>query len=428
MNIGLLIVVLALLFIGIALSGFYPAFVLSSYNPIDALKSGVLKPRGIRFRSALMVLQSAISLIMISGTFIVYEQLNYMRSKDLGIDIERTLVVETPELHDNTNRSAANVFRSNIQGLPFVSGFSMSSVVPGQELTFRSYNLSNLRTKSTINCGIIGVDNDFFRNFDLKMIAGGMIPERDSSGLGVIVNEEVVTQLGFASASESIGASILHSNKGNTTEFIIEGVVSNYHQRSLQRSYEPMLFRMGTDIKFYSIKFEQHGFTDLKSNLALVEYEFKKIFPDDAFHFFFLDQHFDDLYRSEVRLGSTLFALSLLAIFISALGLLSLSTFMITLRVKEIGIRKVIGASTLSITTLFMRDYYQLLAVSTLIGTPVSYFVSTHWLNNFAFKIDVSPLLLAIPIIFLSTVILLAVGFQSFRAASRNPADVIKSE
>jgi putative ABC transport system permease protein len=328
---------------------------------------------------------------------------------------------------DNATKSAANVFKSNIQKLTFVEGFSMSSVVPGQEVTFRSYNLSNSRNKSTINCGIIGVDNDFFGNFDLRMIAGGTFSERDSSRLGVIVNEEVVTHLGFANAAESIGASILHSNKGSTTEFVIEGVVSNYHQQSLQKSFEPILFIKGTDIKFYSIKFA-HGFTDLKRNLALIEHEFKKSFPNDAFHFFFLDQHFDNLYRSEVRLGSTLFAFSLLAIFVSALGLLSLSTFMITLRVKEVGIRKVMGASTLSITNLFLRDYFHLLAISTLIGTPVSYFISTYWLSSFAFKIEVSPLLLAIPIAFLSSIILFAVGFQSVRAASRNPADIIKSD
>lgn len=406
---------------GVLISGMYPAFVLSSYSPVKALKSDVLKPKGITLRKSLIVVQTIISLVMIAGTFVVYKQVNFMRSTDLGIDIEKVLVVEAPEIPDDANKSAANVFKSEIETLPFVNGFSMSSVVPGQEVTFRSYNLSNEKTKATINCGIIGVDVDFFRNFGVPLISGKYFSPADSSNSGVILNEEAIGQLGFVSADEAIGAIIMHDNKGRNSKFVIQGVVKNYHHRSLQRSIEPIMFRNGRDLKYYSIKFEDVAWSALENNVTLIGKTFDKTFPGNAFNYFFLDENFNDQYTSEIKFGTIFFSFSILAIVISALGLLGLSTFIISLRNREVGIRKVMGADTWSITKLFMKDYFSLLLISIIVGIPVSYYLSLHWLRNFAFKIEVGPLFFVVPVLLLTAVIILAVGVQSMKAAGRNP-------
>jgi putative ABC transport system permease protein len=410
---------------GVVLSVIYPAFVLSSYSPVKALKSDVLKPKGITFRKSLIVVQMIISLVMIAGTFVVYRQVTFMRSTDLGIDIAKVLVVEAPEILDNANKSAANVFKLEIEKLPFVNGFSMSSVVPGQEVTFRSYNLSNEKTKATINCGIIGIDVNFFTNFDVPLISGKTFSSADSSNSGVILNEEAISQLGFANAEQAIGATISHDNKGQNSKFVIQGVVKNYHHRSLQRSIEPIMFMNGRDLKYYSIKLQEQAWSALESNVAWIGKSYDQIFPGNAYNYFFLDQNFNDQYTSEIKFGTIFFGFSILAIIISALGLLGLSTFMISLRNREVGIRKVMGADTLSITKLFMKDYFSLLLISIIVGIPVSYYLSLYWLRNFAFKIEVGPLLFVVPVLMISAVIISAVGVQSVKAASRNPVDEI---
>lgn len=410
---------------GVLLSGVYPAFVLSSFNPVKALKSDVVKPKGINFRKGLIVVQTIISFVMIAGTVVVYKQLNFMQSRDLGIEIDRVLVVEAPEVLDVSNKSAANVFKSQINNFPFVDGFSMSSFVPGQEVTFRSYNLTNERTKATINCGIIGVDADYFRNFAVPLISGKTFSQGDSFDSGVVLNEEAVRQLGFLHADEAIGAAISHDNKGHISKFIIQGVVKNYHHLSLHRSIEPIMFTNGRDLKFYSIKLNAGAWSAVENNLARIEESYERIFPGNAYNYFFLDHNFNAQYKSEMKFEIIFFGFSSLAIIISALGLLGLSTFIISLRYREVGIRKVMGASTASVTKLFMQDYIVLLLISITIGIPVSYSLATYWLHNFAFKIDVGLLLFTVPVLLLSTIIISVVGVQSVRAASRNPVDVI---
>ena len=273
---------------------------------------------------------------------------NFHAIYDLGIDIAKVLVVEAPEILDNTNKSAANVFKSEIETLPFVDGFSMSSVVPGQEVTFRSYNLSNAKTKATINCGIIGIDVNFFTNFDVPLISGKAFSTADSSNSGVILNEEAISQLGFANAEQAIGATITHDNKGQNSKFVIEGVVKNYHHRSLQRSIEPVIFTNGRDLKFYSIKLEEQAWSAIENNVTLIGKAYDKIFPGNGYNYFFLDQNFNDQYTSEIKFE----------LFFSDFHPLSLSllwTFDVTFRsarLAEVGIRKVMGAY-LSITRFF---------------------------------------------------------------------------
>ena len=410
--------------LGVFLSGIYPALILSGYSPVKALKSDV-KPKGLSFRKSLIVFQTTISLVMIVGTLAIHRQVTYMRSTDLGIEIDKVLVVEAPEVFNGANKSATNVFKSAIENLSFVRGFSMSSVVPGQEITFRSYNLSNQLSNSTINCGIIGADSHFFKNFEVEIVAGYSFSSADSLDAEVIINEEAVRQLGFGSPEEAIGATVVHENKGRQTLYVIKGVVKNYHHQSLQSALEPIMFTNSKDIKYYSIKLNAEAYTVLENTMGLIRTTYEELFPGNAYNYFFLDQNFDKQYKSEIKFGTIFFCFSFLAVIISGLGLLGLSTFMIGLRKKEVGIRKVMGANSWSITRLFMKDYVRLLIISFFIGIPFSYFLTVHWLQNFAFKIDVAPLLFAGPALLLSVIIFSIVGVQALRASRRNPVDAI---
>jgi putative ABC transport system permease protein len=412
---------------GIILSGLYPAFVLSSFNPVKALKANLIRPSGISLRKALVVVQFAISIIMISATFIVFKQINFMRSTDLGVDIERTVVIEAPANYDQIADGAATAFKLSTKGLSFVKGFAMSSVVPGQEIFFRSYNLTNQRNNKQINCGIAGIDSDFLTDFKIGTVAGTTFASSSLDKDKVILNEEAIKQLGYNSPEDAIGNKLIHNGK-RKEEFEIVGVVKNYHQRSLKSMFEPIMFLNGRDLQYYSVKLEPQGWQDIQNSIATLSEQFQNRFPGNPFNYRFLDQQFDSQYKTETKFSKVFLVFSIIAVIISSLGLIGLSTFMINLRNSEIGIRKVFGASSSSVTLLLIKDYFNLLLISVVFGLPIVWYFSNNWLTNYSYRIDLDPLTLFIPVIILTMTVILTIGFQSVYAASRNPIQSIKNE
>jgi len=412
---------------GIVLSGLYPAFVLSSFNPVKALKANLIRPSGINFRKALVVVQFAISIIMISTTFIVFKQINFMRSTDLGVDIERTVVIEVPANHDQIADGATTAFKFSTKDLSFVKGLAMSSVVPGQEISFRSYNLTNQKNSKQINCGIAGIDQDFLTDFKIETVVGKAFSSSSLDKDKVILNEEAIKQLGFNSPDEALGNKLIHNGK-RKEEFEIVGVVKDYHQRSLKSMFEPIMFLNGRDLQYYSVKLEPQGWKDIQNSITTLSAQFQNYFPGNPFNYRFLDQQFDSQYRTEKKFSKVFLAFSIIAIIISSLGLIGLSTFMINLRNSEIGIRKVFGASSSSVTLLLLKDYLNLLLISLVFGLPIVWYFSNKWLTNYSYRIDLSLLTLFIPVIMLTVIVILTIGFQSVYAASRNPIQSIKNE
>ncbi len=426
-NAGVMYISTGIVVAGIVLSGLYPAFILSGFNPVKALKGNLIRPSGINFRRALVAAQFFISIIMISATFIIFKQISFMRSTDLGVDIERTVVIEAPENYDQIAEGAAIAFKHSTKGLSFVRGFAMSSVVPGQEVTFRSYNLRNQKNNKEINCGIAGIDNDFFADFKIETIAGRTFSSSELDKDKVILNEEAIAGLGYNSAEEAIGMKVTHSGK-RIEEFEILGVVKNYHQRSLKSMMEPIMFLNGRDLQYYSVKLEPQGWEDIQNSIALLSEQFQQYFPGNPFSYRFLDEQFDSQYKTETKFSKVFYTFSIIAIIISSLGLIGLSTFMINLRNSEIGIRKVFGASSSSVTLLLIKDYLNLLLISVGLGLPVVWYFSNEWLTNYSYRIDLSLLTLLIPVVILTVIVILTIGFQSAYAASRNPVQSIKSE
>jgi putative ABC transport system permease protein len=412
---------------GIMLSGLYPAFVLSSFNPVKALKANLIRPDGVNLRKALVVVQFAISIIMISATFIVFKQINFMRSTDLGVDIERTVVIEAPANYDKIADGAATAFKRSTKEFSFVKGFAMSSVVPGQEISFRSYNLTNVRNNKHINCGIAGVDSDFLTDFKIGTVVGKIFSSSSSDKDKVILNEEAIKQLGYNSLEEALGSRLIHNGK-RKEEFEIIGVVKNYHQRSLKSRFEPIMFLSGRDLEYYSIKLEPQGWKHIQNSITTLSEQFKNNFPGNPFNYRFLDQQFDSQYKTEEKFSKAFLVFSIIAIIISSLGLIGLSTFMINLRNSEIGIRKVFGASSSSVTLLLLKDYFNLLLISLVFGLPIVWYFSNKWLTNYSYRIDLSPLTLFIPVVILTVIVIITIGFQSVYAASRNPIQSIRNE
>lgn len=421
-------VILVIIFLsGITLSGIYPAFVLSSFNPVKALKSNVLKPDAINLRAALVTVQFIVSVVMISGTVIIFKQVSFMRSTDLGIDIEKTVIIELPENFDQMTTGAAAAFKTSIRDFPFVNGVAMSSVVPGNEIGFRSHNLTSDKTRGTINCGIAGIDQDYFNDYKIQTIAGKPFSFSDNDKDKIIINEEAAKQLGYRTLDEALGSKLTHHGK-RLEVFEVIGVVRNFHHRSLKNAVEPIMFLNGRDLQFYSVKLKSNGWKDLQRSINTLSQAFEHYFPGNPFNYHFLDQQFDSQYKTEIKFSEVFVVFSAIAVIISSLGLIGISTFMINLRVKEIGIRKVFGASSRGIVIMLSKDYFRLLAIAALIGIPVVWYLSNQWLTEYPYRIDLNVLTLSLPIFILTLILIMTTGLQSVYAASSNPVDSIKNE
>lgn len=421
-------VIAVILIVGTVLTGLYPAFVLSGFKPVKVLKASLIKPGGLNMRRVLVVLQYSLSFIIISATFIIYEQIRFMRVADLGIRIENTVVIEAPENFDLVKDGAVRAFKTDVQDLSFVKGVSMSSVIPGQEITFRSYNLLSEKTGTQINCGIVGIDADFLDNFGLEVTAGKKFSETDSDIQGVILNQEALNQLGFSTELEAIGSKVIHQNKNGKEELLIEGVVRDYHHRSLHTAIEPTMFRKNRELKYYSVRLQTDDWKQTEGNLGLISKVFERQFPGNPFNSFFLDQQFDAQYKNEVKFQKIFLIFSILAVIISSLGVLALSTFTVNLRSREIGIRKVFGASESNVTLLLFKDYFKLLLISILMSIPVIVVAAKEWLSNYSFRIEVEFFLIALPILTVVLIAILTVGAQTLHAALKNPIESIRHD
>ena len=427
-NMPWMITIVGVFTVGTVLSGVYPAFVISQFNPIRALKGSIPRPGGIAFRKGLVVVQFSISLIMISATLIIFRQIRFMRDTDLGVNIKRALVIEAPENTDGLQAGAQEVFKVDVLRLEAVTGFTMSSVVPGQEVGHRSYNLTSDKTANQINCGIIGADADFISTYELTMLAGKDFNPLKVDPSSVILNEEAVHQLGFGGVSDAIGTTLTHQAKNRKEEFVVTGVVKNYHHRSLRTAYEPILFRYDMGRDFYSIVLAPKGWDQIHESIRLLKRQFETSFPGNPFVYFFLDQQFDRQYQADVKFGTVFLAFATLAVIISALGLLGLSTFMVNLRTSEIGIRKVFGASRLSVMLLLCKDYLALLVIGVLAGIPIIWIGAMEWLKTYSFRIEIGGALILIPMLGMVLITGLTVGLHAFAASSRNPIDTIRGE
>jgi putative ABC transport system permease protein len=426
---------LALLFIlwvaGIFLSGSYPALILSSFKPVTVLKGKMKNSnRGVLLRKGLVVTQFIASIALMAGTFIVYRQLKYMMNQDLGININQVLVVERPGIADTSRtafNSAIDYFRDELKKSPSIESLSASLTVPGKQReykgTIKRYGAAN--SDSAI-MRVNSMDDDFINTFKMKLVAGRAFSRsfpRDED-TSVIITASAIKMLGFKDAQDAIGKTLaIPQFQWNP---IIVGVVNDYHQVSLKKTLDPSIFyytRYGGE--FYSM----HIRTDnLSGTLAHIEQSWKKAFPGNPFEYFFLDDYFNRQYENDRKFGKLFTTFALLAIFIGCLGLFGLSAYTATQRVKEIGIRKVLGASMTDITTMLSKDFLKLVLIAVVIALPVAWLVMHRWLQDFAYRVNLSWWVFAVAGIVALAIALLTISFQAVKAALANPVKSLRTE
>ncbi len=434
---------LAFILGGALLSGLYPAFVLSSYRPISMLGSTrMVRAGSMSLRKGLIVFQFLISIALVSGTYLVYKQITYMKGGELGMDIEKILVVigpkfliDGPKVTDGTDMvqiRAANAyskakfltFQEEVAGHHSISSVTGSRLVPGQvqDITNKHFRRWGTPEAEGRQFWMLNAGMDFVNTYGLQLIAGEVFHTDMEDDRFAILNEEAVKAFGFDSAQDAIQQKVTFGGEPIT----VVGVVKNFNWESLKSPYHPMVLRFdGGANNFISFRL---GVADIGESLRHIQSVYHTIYPENAFDYFFLDEDFNHQYHSDVLFGRLFLAFSFLAILLACIGLFALVSYSAVLRTKEIGIRKVHGASTATITVLLSKEYLYLLSIAIAVAIPLVSYWGSLWLESYAFRTHLGIDHFLVPILAILSIALFTVGHKTFRTARSNPVDALKRE
>ena len=403
------------------ISGIYPALFMSSFIPAKVLK-GLFKVQTstFSFRKVLVVLQFSVSIILIVATVVVFKQLHYIQDKDIGLDKDHVLTMQ----YDGAPDKPFYAFKADLLKNPNIENVGRSSRIPSGRLLDYS-GASALEGGSfqplKVNLKKIAVDEGFIPTFGIKMAAGRNFShdiKTDSNKF--IINETTVKTLGWGTPEKALNKQVKY---GDVTGYVV-GVMKDFHFESLHQPIDPMILVLQPHGRL-SIKISGHN---VQSSINFIGDTWRRYLPDTPFDFSFIDQHFDQLYRSEQQQGKLFTIFACIAILIACLGLFGLSAFTITQRVKEIGVRKVLGASIPQIVTELSKDFLMLVLIAAAVASPVAIYAMNKWLQTFAARIDLSWWILAVASVIALIIAFATISVQSIKAAMANPVKSLRSE
>jgi len=406
-------------------AGIYPAFFLSSFQIIAILKgnSGAQPAGRGGLRSSLIVFQFAISTALIIATFTVFQQLHFMQNKKLGYDKSQVLVINDAATLGNN----ADAFKQQLLNDNRVVNATISGNIPGYDgmggTEIYAKDVADKGTNTTIACNIYWISNSYIPTLGMQLAKGrNFYPSGPADSASVILNEAAVSDLGFGN-SDPIGKTIIRSGQRH---YNIVGVVKDFNYTSAKQRIAPLMmlatqYNAGSLIVRIKTTDVHQLITDIKSRWASFN-------PPAPFSYSFLDDQFASLYSSEQRTGRIFTSFSIIAVIIASLGLFGLVAFMIRQRVKEIGIRKVLGASTGSITAMLSKEFLQLILIAALISYPVTWYAMSKWLQDFAYRVNIQWWVFVLAGVIALLVAAITISFQSIKAALANPVKSLRSE
>lgn len=423
----LLPVMIALVFIVGCIAGIYPAFYLSSFQPIHVLKGKIAKGfKGSWLRSGLVIFQFSISIILIIGTLVIYSQLNYLRTRKIGYDRDQVLVIRNAyNLNDQVK-----IFRNELLNIPGVTQATVSGDLPtgtnyDNEGWFRDASLD--ATKAVVLTNFY-VDENYIPTLGMEMEKGrNFSKDFPSDSTAVLLNEAAVKVLGLKDPVKETLYRPDYNPEGKMKPlgYHVVGVVKDFNFSSMHQNVGPLIIRLG----------ENRGSIALRTNtkniagiINSVESKWKSMVPAQPFSYSFMDADFNNIYRAEQRTGTLFITFAIFAIFIGCLGLFGLVTYAAEQRTKEIGVRKVLGASVSGIVAMLSKDFAKLVLIASLIAFPVAWWAMNSWLQNFAYRIDISWWIFVVAGVAAILVALITVSFQAIKAAIANPVKSLRAE
>ncbi|MEL7118664.1 MAG: FtsX-like permease family protein [Bacteroidota bacterium] len=420
---------------GTLITGFYPAMVLSSFKPIGVLKGSFTRSKhGTNLRKGLVVVQFAASLILVASTIIVYQQIQYMTANTLGINTQEVIGFENPEYTgQGWDKFVSNykAFSEEINKIPGVKNIAGIDNLPGGNSTDINSSSSGFRiggkqerVEATIYMTYI--NDNYVETVDLELLAGrNFNAEMAGDSNTILVNETFMKMNNYTDPSSIVNEKVIIGSNPNKAPNYIVGVVKDYNRSSLKSAVEPTIFFPRKRPTCSVVKLTSN---DANNTIVAIQDTWNQFYPQTPFIYSFLDKRFEKLYVEDLRFGSIFLNFALLAILVATIGLFGLSSYLALQRTKEVGVRKVLGASVNQIVLLFFKDFFVLIIVSVFISLPITYLGMNGWLNSYAYRIDFPWLLLLVAILGMLLVAFVTVSIKTWRLASLNPSKTIRYE
>ncbi len=418
------IIILVLTVAGMA--GFYPALVLSGFKPVEVLKGRMQSgTRGGRLRRVLVVFQFLVSAGLVLATLLVLNQLDYMRSKNLGFQKEQVLVLDVTRVPKSASHGS---FKNSLLSFAGVKDVSFTNALPGRPGWQGQWAYpGSIEEGQHVDTEYMAIDENYIDVLGLELIAGHNFDLNNKAELeeGLIINETTVNQMGWYTAENALGKEIVSPSRRPEGKVI--GVVKDYHGMGLQEDIWPMAMDYSSYEygQYYAVRVESGQIPTL---VEKVKKSWQAHLGDYTYEYFFLDDDFEQQYQSEEKLMQVFTLFSSLTLVIAGIGLLGLVSFLVLSRRREISIRKVLGASLLSVTGLLSKEFVLLVLLANAITAPIAWYLGNQWLNSFAFHMDINPVIFLITLVVTLVMAVLTVGVQTLKAGLANPAEALRSE
>lgn len=420
---------MATIFAGGILSSIYPAIVLSSFKPTEVLKGKVSGTGSKNFlRKSLISFQFFFAVFLLTCTAAIYFQVSHMRSQALGVNTDQVLVLHSPRSLIGSKKRIEYFknFREDLLRNPSITTIGASACMPGDEFLLHWDGVRQLEKEDGKNLtyDVAWVEEGYLPSLGFRMAGGRNFIDQAGENKKVIPNETAIHALGFKNSGEAIGKII---RTRDDRQFEIVGVVGDAHYEGLQKNIRPLLLFYGHNYEFGYFSLKVHA-ADIAQTVSLVQRNWEKTYPNDPFDYFFLDSFFDKQYQGDRRFGKVFGTFSFLAIVIACLGLIGLVSFTTFQKVKEIGIRKVLGASITSIIRLLTGEFFKPILIACLVAIPINHLVISKWLDTFAYRFNFSWWMHLIPLLIINLLAFLAISWQSLKAAMANPIKALREE